>query len=97
MNDPVKPTVTEEAHYCVNNPDVIHTPAECRRIIAGLLEHAPKDREAERAEFEAMYDPMGFNMTRSEGHVLTPEPWCEYLDVYTGYAWSGWLARSGVE
>lgn len=43
-----------------------------------------------REKFEAIYGPMGFDLTRMQ--CLAPEPWSEYADEKTGYAWAGWLA-----
>ena len=43
-----------------------------------------------REKFEALYGPMGFDLTRKKCEA--PEPWSEYEDEKTGYAWAGWLA-----
>ena len=43
-----------------------------------------------REKFEALYGPMGFDLTRKE--CSAPEPWSEYENIYTGYAWAGWKA-----
>lgn len=43
-----------------------------------------------REKFEAIYEPMGFDMTRM--YIAVPEPWSQYKDEKTGYAWAGWLA-----
>lgn len=57
---------------------------------------APSGLEAERVAFEAAYTPMGFVMTRSGTDSGGVDPWTDYVAESTGFAWAGWLARSGV-
>lgn len=50
----------------------------------------PQDTH-ERDRFEEDAEALGFDVTRCEA-ASSGEPWTEYVDVHTGYRWSGWCA-----